>query len=232
MTIITGTEDNGFFGIELDICLVFILSDYSGDTPLIVLAYKLDRGSFVMNIHAQIFRCGQQGIGHSNSWPAAVHTLGHLFGCACGRFQNKGKGREGGQGRNRSNQFFLCPNMFYRAAGLLSHIQQPVIDMTALVSEYLDNLLVCTVRTIAHKLTGDKFRVNLGAYALLGFGIYRTVVIAAEVDILGLFNQGNFCAVLGSSAGCAQAGHTGTDDDDICVCSLAYLAVCDRFGCF
>ena len=104
--------------------------------------------------------------------------------------------------------------------------------MTALVGEYLHNLLVCAVGTIAHELAGDKFRVNLGAHALLRFGIYRTVVVAAEVDILGLFNQGDLGTVFGSRAGCTQAGHTGTDDDDICVYSLAYLAVCDRFGCF
>ena len=56
------------------------------------------------------------------------------------------------------------------------------------------------------------------------------IVIAAEVDILGLFNQDNLGAVLGSGTGGAKASHAGTHNDDFRVDGLADFTVGDGLG--
>ena len=122
--------------------------------------------------------------------------------------------------------------MLDSAAQSLGHIQQPVVDCTALPGEYLHHLLVIAIAAVTHQFGGYRIPVYMGAHRGLNLGIDATVVIAAEIDLGSLFHQHYLRALLGSRAGRTEAAHTGTRYHDIRVYGLADGAVRYRGGGF
>ena len=107
----------------------------------------------------------------------------------------------------------------------------PVIDHAALFREQLNDFLVSLIAAPAHDFPRNVQRIQLVAHRQLQLGVYRTIVITAEVNRRAFFDNHNLGPGFSRGYSRTQTAHTGADNHDISFLRFLDGAVSNGFRC-
>lgn len=90
-------------------------------------------------------------------------------------------------------------------------LDEPVHDLVCMGSPLFQDGALVAVGALAHQAVDHNILVHdvLTAPALVQAAVQQGILAAAAVEGRALFHDGNFCALLGSRTGSADAGQTG-----------------------
>ena len=108
--------------------------------------------------------------------------------------------------------------------------EEPVERRARILGPLVPKALVRTVAHLLHHGIDSGARVEIHTVFLLDLAVVHTELARTVLIGLGLLDDDDLGASLGSSASSAQAGNTAANDNDVSIDSLGNLIVGDRLG--